>query len=238
MRTITRKDYEFQQRERYILSVARELLKQYGYTGLTIERVAEASEYSRPTIYQHFSSKEEVIMGIAIESAQERAEAFAMVRDFDARPREKLYLMGYLLSKLYPQHLESEIVFYVTDVRGRTSPARQRVLAEREHEAFQIAVDVINEAANKGDFSMPPNMRAENIAFILWSLYLGGFAISNLSKAGLPLENFAIDKYIGSVNFGGDLILDALNWRPLSHEWDYPSTLERAKRELFPKELR
>jgi len=34
-----------------------------------------------------------------------------------------------------------------------------------------------------------------------------------------------------------NLLLDGLNWHPLSNEFDYQSTLKRVAEEIFPEEL-
>ena len=59
--TVTRKQREIAQREDLILETARKMLLERGYLGLTMDRIAEEIEYSKGTVYQHFSSKEDLI---------------------------------------------------------------------------------------------------------------------------------------------------------------------------------
>ena len=51
-----------------MLETARRLLLEIGYNGLTMERIAEAAEYSKGTIYNHFPCKEEIIAELAARS--------------------------------------------------------------------------------------------------------------------------------------------------------------------------
>jgi AcrR family transcriptional regulator len=63
------KKREIQERPGLILRVARQLMNEDGYADLTIENIAKVMNCSRPPIYEHFSSREDVVMGIAIEDA-------------------------------------------------------------------------------------------------------------------------------------------------------------------------
>ena len=69
MGTLTRKQREIAEREQLILGIAAEMLVERGYLGLTMDRIAAATEYSKGTIYQHFPNKEEIVAALATESA-------------------------------------------------------------------------------------------------------------------------------------------------------------------------
>ena len=47
-----------------ILEAADVLFKKQGYEKTTIEQIAKESEYSKPTLYAYFASKEEIFAGI------------------------------------------------------------------------------------------------------------------------------------------------------------------------------
>jgi len=53
---LSRKQREIATREQLILDTAQNILHEQGYSHLTMERIAEATEYSKGTIYYHFSS--------------------------------------------------------------------------------------------------------------------------------------------------------------------------------------
>ena len=56
MATSARKQREVKERERHLLDVARGMLIAQGYSGLSMDRLAEATEFSKGTIYQHFAA--------------------------------------------------------------------------------------------------------------------------------------------------------------------------------------
>ena len=71
MQTLTPKKREILERESRILEVARPMVVREGYHGLNMDRIAEEVRYSKGTIYNHFSCKEEIIIaanGNAIET--------------------------------------------------------------------------------------------------------------------------------------------------------------------------
>ncbi|MBL4608093.1 MAG: helix-turn-helix transcriptional regulator [Pseudomonadales bacterium] len=45
-----------------------------GYRSLTMARIAELTEYSKVTIYQHFSCKEEIVQRLAAKSTETLVE--------------------------------------------------------------------------------------------------------------------------------------------------------------------
>ncbi|MDH4361855.1 MAG: TetR/AcrR family transcriptional regulator, partial [Nitrospirota bacterium] len=57
-----RKKREYTQRESLIIDAARKLLLDRGYLDLNMDQIADVTEYSKGTIYQHFSCKEEILV--------------------------------------------------------------------------------------------------------------------------------------------------------------------------------
>jgi len=86
MSTLTRKQREIQQREEMLLDVARKMLIEQGYAGLSMDRIAESTEYSKGVIYQHFSSKEDLVTAMAVQSLSRRVEYFARAASFKENP--------------------------------------------------------------------------------------------------------------------------------------------------------
>src|SRR5579862_9671726 len=59
------KERQWQLRQDAILDAACELLRTKGFNAMTLEDVTEAIGISRPTLYQHFKSKEDILMHIS-----------------------------------------------------------------------------------------------------------------------------------------------------------------------------
>lgn len=65
-----RRDRERQELKQNILSAAREIAAHEGWQAVTIRKVAERIEYSPPTIYEHFGSKEAILQELIQEGFQ------------------------------------------------------------------------------------------------------------------------------------------------------------------------
>jgi len=61
-----RKLKERQGRDELILSVAKQLLVEQGMAGLSMQAIADQTDYSKGTIYQHYGCKEDVVAKLAI----------------------------------------------------------------------------------------------------------------------------------------------------------------------------
>ncbi|MFT5093045.1 MAG: AcrR family transcriptional regulator, partial [Porticoccaceae bacterium] len=72
MENLTRKQREIKEREDRILGLARTMLAEGGYLGLSMDAIAEQLEYSKGTIYNHFPCKEEIIISLAVETMDRR----------------------------------------------------------------------------------------------------------------------------------------------------------------------
>src|SRR4051812_34099941 len=107
MSTLTRKQREIQQRETLLLDVARTMLMEHGFAGLSMDRLAEATEYSKGTIYQHFSTKEDLVAALAVQSVKYRAELFDRANTLSGHPRERMFAIGVadeMFARLHPQY--------------------------------------------------------------------------------------------------------------------------------------
>ncbi len=62
------RDVERQRREKDILECAGKLLAERGYADLNMDDLAEAVGISKPTLYQHFKSKEDLVTQVVFQS--------------------------------------------------------------------------------------------------------------------------------------------------------------------------
>ena len=108
-----RKKREYAQREDLIIDTARKLLLDVGYLDLNMDRIAEVTEYSKGTIYQHFSCKEEILVAMLCESAEKAGKFLLRGSNFKGKPRERMAAMalGYdLFVGLNPDHFKAQLL--------------------------------------------------------------------------------------------------------------------------------
>jgi len=64
-----------------ILDAAVRMFSQYGYDGVSMQRIADAAGVSKANIYHHFTSKEALYLAIVRDSAQHLSEIVEMLAD-------------------------------------------------------------------------------------------------------------------------------------------------------------
>jgi AcrR family transcriptional regulator len=159
-RTIRREERISRQQEarrRDILAVARGLLSRDGISHFHMERVAEEGGYSRTSIYRYFSSKEDLVMDLAIESVELRVGLYRRAHTWNARPRERAVAFGEVTAMLYPRHVVPE-VYAVNAVRRASTPDRVDRFADLEREQNEIVMAVAREGVESGDWKLPADL--------------------------------------------------------------------------------
>jgi AcrR family transcriptional regulator len=222
-----------QARRQEILDVAREILSRDGISRFQMEVVAEEGGYSRTSIYRYFSSKEDLIADLAIESLELRIDLYRRVVRWDAKPREREVALGEVSTVLYPRHIAAEVFAATTAVHRGTTPERRRRMLELEREQEGLVLEVAREAVDGGDWELPADLTLEEALFGISAMTRGLF-----ERLRSPLPPHRIRDPRRLQRSMGSRLLDSLGWRPLSTEWDYAATMRRIHHELFPRELR
>ena len=237
MSTMTRKQKERQDRESRILEVSRPVVIKEGYHGLNMDRIADAVEYSKGTIYNHFSCKEEIILALAIETTERRTAMFHRAAAFQGRTRERMLAIGTaaeLFVRLFPDHFMLEQIIRSASVWEKTSESRRNVMRSCENRCMSTVGGVVRDAIASGDLDLPENVTPEDVVFGLWSISFGAFAIIVTSDQLLQLGiRDPYDAYRVNVT----KMIDGFGWGPLSDEHDYDQTLSRIQNEVFPDEF-
>jgi len=239
MGTLTRKQREIQQREAMLLDVARTLLMEYGFAGLSMDRLAEATEYSKGTIYQHFSTKEDLVAALAVQSLTRRSELFDRAGTFAGRPRERMFAIGVadeLFARLHPQYYQSEIIIRMAALQTRADAERCKLLCGRDQTCMKSVREVVAAGIAEGDLALPPPLSAEHVCFAIHSIALGTHL--NLYSYGSPVDATKLGPPESLVRDNVQILLDGFGWRPLTTEWDYGQTYRRLIDSLFADELR
>ena len=76
----TRRERERAQREKLIITAARELAEAEGWQAVTTRRLAERIEYSQPVLYSHFKGMDAIMAAVAVEGFTELADEVRAAR--------------------------------------------------------------------------------------------------------------------------------------------------------------
>jgi AcrR family transcriptional regulator len=230
------KQREIQQREKTIIEVARKLLLEHGYFALTMDRIVAHTEYSKGTLYQHFSSKEDVLAAIEAEADVVRSRFFDRAAKFKGNARERMTCLGYayeLYFSLYPGHFNSERIIEAPEVQEKISPKRRVSAKSQDEHCFKVMIEMISSAESEGKLRLPKALSAQALCFNLWSATSGAY--SKLA-AHFELPGMTQKELLLSVRHNTWLLLDGYRWKPLSTEFDYEKIIKRARKEIFPGE--
>lgn len=235
--TLTRKQREIKEREGRILQLAQRMIVHDGYHGLSMDRIAEALEYSKGTIYQHFSCKEEILMALVNQAMERRLDLFRRAATFQGRSRERITAIGVgaaLFFQLYPDHFHIEHTVRITSIKEKTSEQRRMCLERCEASCSEIVLGVINDAVAAGDLVIDGDFGVGQVGFGLWSLTFGGYSLAATSPS---LANLGIHDPILAIRNNCSRLLDGVGWKPLAKDLDLPNLIERIQRELFAPEI-
>ncbi|MCA9039927.1 MAG: TetR/AcrR family transcriptional regulator [Planctomycetaceae bacterium] len=227
-----RKEREWKEREARILEVARRLLMEHGYLGLKMDQIAAEMEYSKGTIYQHFSSKEDVIMELAAQTIEKRLELMARASEYKGRPRERIAALGVaveLFVRRFADYFRVEQIIRADSIREKAAQERQEKLTACELRCMGIVSGIVRDGIAAGDLTLPEFLTPEQLTFGMWSLSFGGSSIIVTGQLG----ELGVEEPFQAIINNIQMLLDGLNWKPLSYETDYPQTMERIAEEMF-----
>jgi AcrR family transcriptional regulator len=215
------------------------MLVEQGYAGLSMDRLAEATEYSKGTIYQHFSTKEDLITALAVESSEQRLTLMAKARTFRGRPRERILALGFadeLFVRLHPHYFRSELIIHMAGLESRASSGRREAMTRQDQCVAAWLKEIVQEAIEIGDLPGASLATAGEVAFSLFSMAIG----THLCVVNFPhvIEQLGVVSPQSTLRDRAQALLDGLGWHPLRSEWDYGLTHDLIVREVFAEECR
>ncbi|HSR49553.1 MAG TPA: TetR/AcrR family transcriptional regulator [Acidobacteriota bacterium] len=235
----TRKQKEIERREEMILETAREMLLKEGYVAMTMDRIAEAVDYSKGTVYQHFSCKEDILAELTVQAARRRTDLFEKAATFQGCPRERMTALGVateVFIQSYPDHFQSEQLILNSSLWCKTSSKRREQVHACISRILSIMSGIIRDAVSQGDLTIPKHTKVDEISFGLWGITVGCHSI--MMTPDLNLLSFGIDDPFAALRRNCNYLLDGLGWKPLFREADYKETYQRIYQEVFPHVIR
>lgn len=224
---------ELDDRESDFLRVARKLFLERGVDGLTMEQLAREAGFSKGIIYQHFSSREDVLAALCVQSDLFRLGLLEKAAMFKGSSRERALAVAkaeYLLYRLHPEYWLTEQLASMLSLTAKVSPARKTALDSASLRCADVALGVIRDAISCGDLDLPAGMNPEKLLLALLSQNIGIFLVnrhSTLAKSwevDLPVTQEQLLHYT----------CDGFGWKPFTCDWDYAATVQRIWREVFP----
>jgi AcrR family transcriptional regulator len=162
-----------------ILDVALDLFTDQGFDGTSMREIAERLHISKPAIYYHFASKEEILMALHMRLHEFGKTALARL----AGETVTLQLWGSLVNELLDQMLAQRKIFLM---HARNQAALEK-LHRKDHDAEH---DDIQQRFRQAlaDQALPLRDRvrmAASLGTVFGGLLMAGDAFDNVSSAEL-----------------------------------------------------
>ncbi len=236
MNTLSRKQREIAERHALLLDIGRRLIETEGYRNLGMERIAEISEYSKGTVYQHFSCKEEILIQLCNHNSIGLKSMFERARAFEGSSREKMlaiFVAHELWAALNPNCLELHQTLCGGGTKEKVSNDSLELHNKLDFEIVGLVASIVEEAVEKKELHEGASLSAPELVFSLWSLCHGGLQLRSLD---LPLAKMGIKNPQAATLRAIESMLDGIGWHPLSTEHDYVAVVERIKSTVFAEE--
>ncbi|MGM0562903.1 MAG: TetR/AcrR family transcriptional regulator [Pseudomonadota bacterium] len=234
--TISRKQREILRRDQQILDAAGNILRREGFQALNMERIAQAIEYARGTVYQHYPNKEEIVAALCQRNMRVLTELLDRALQYAGQTRERMLavMLAYeLYWQLHPDDLDDFQILKSEAIRSKLSPGSQKSINETERYAINCIAALVREALKAGDLSLD-NTSPEELVFGLWAMAFG--AIS-LHSSDIPLTELGINNPMAVARSHAGKLLDGYNWKPTSDDWDYTGTANHILKTQFAPEM-
>ena len=165
-------------RER-ILDVALDLFTDQGFDGTSMREIAERLHISKPAIYYHFASKEEILMALHLRLHEFGKVALARL----AGQTVTLQLWGSLLNELLEQMLAQRKIFLMHERNQAALEKLHRKDHDAEHDDIQQR---FRQALTDPSLSLHDRVRmACSLGAVFGGLLMAGDAFDNVSNAEL-----------------------------------------------------
>ncbi|TXH73801.1 MAG: TetR/AcrR family transcriptional regulator [Lysobacteraceae bacterium] len=223
-------------REALFLDTAQMLIQRDGLLALQMSRVAEASDYAIGTLYQHFSSKEDLLVALATRNCLNRVDLFERAARWPGPSRERMVatvIADILIVRNQPEHFRLEQLVWTDVIWGAASPDARRKSLEAGAPLSQIVDSIVRDAISAGDLPSDFGLSLRAVTIGPWSLSLGMHTLTHaegLLEAHIPDDPYRL--LIKHLHY----LLNGYGWRPLFDPADaqaIDALTERLCRDVF-----
>jgi len=199
-------------------------------------RLAEECDYATGTLYQHFGSKEDLVVALLTDRVQQRAGLFRRAAEWDARPRDRMFAIAAaetLFVQRNPEYFRIAQLALTQVVWSAASVERRHEYLAKMKPIGDIVLGIVRDAMDAGDLELAGGATVEEAALGVWTLVCG---THNLVHAEGFLESFEVREPYRLMGRNIHRLLNGLNWRPLFDVTDaraYDEYLQRLSAELF-----
>lgn len=233
----TKRQQAIADREQELLVLAEHIILEQGISNLTMDKLVAASDYSKGTVYNHFSSKEDLFCALCVKCIKLLLTRFSKISQFEGNSREKVLACHYA----YRLHVLMNPTLFAITILSQSPAVQEKCSKERldEHrkldqQATAIIDELHKEAVDQGDLRVSIGVSVNSLVFASWAM---SFGTNSLLAVATNLETIQRLEMDNTLLVNVSLLMDGMGWQPLSTEFDYQQTWQRIGREIFADEL-
>lgn len=223
-------------REARLLELAERIMQRDGFSGLTMDKLVSACDYSKGTVYNHFNSKEDLLCALCIKGMRLTLDLFQQAAEFEGNSREKILAIHFayhLHALACPTLFLCVLTSQTPAVREKADPQRLALQQALDTEMTQHCDAMFEMARRAGD--VPASQQVQSMTFASWAMAFGSNALMTLAAEVQGVQRMAgSEVLLTNVN----LLMDGMQWQPLSRDFDYAATWHRIGETLFAAEIR
>ncbi|GGD65405.1 TetR/AcrR family transcriptional regulator [Lacimicrobium alkaliphilum] len=227
----------FAEREQELLSLAEGLMDKLGFAALTMDKLVAACDYSKGTVYNHFSSKEDLLCALCTRSMETELALFERAMTFNGCNREKLLAVCFayrLHALLNPTQFYCVLSAKTPAVMEKASAARLEHQQLLEQALGEVGDKIFEQAMSNAELPQSEQRAASQLTFAAWALMFGSNALFSAASEAQMLQQLDAEQ---SILLNINLLLDGMQFSPLSSEHDYAQSWQRISDQIFAEEV-
>lgn len=188
---INRRARERAQRAGDILAAARRVFLEHGYAGATMDDVARAAEFSKPTLYQYFENKDALFFSLTMPVVTELGAALddARQRAAQGRFRTGRELVAALFGAMQRAHAVDPVglrllqLVQQADLLGQMSEGVQAELDRLARKNFQRGRQLLELGMKQG---LLRRQDPRPLLDVAWGSFIGIVGLESIKQRGRP----------------------------------------------------
>jgi AcrR family transcriptional regulator len=225
-------------REQEILNCAKDMIRNEGEASLTIDKLVKKLPYSKGTVYNHFTSKEDIILALSNLHMTQIASVFTRALTFNGNSREQalaVHVGSLLNAQANPQDFMIGVTVKTVACISKASEFRRQQHQDMERAILSPVFAHVQACVDAGECVLPEGMQIEQFVFNCWSVDFGtqlllmGEHDSCTIRSNLNAETELVN--------GINLVHDGIFWQPLAKHFDWNKSVQRMKDEIFAPEM-
>lgn len=230
MGTSERKQREREEREHLFLDAAEKLIAEEGFLQLQMAKLAKACDYATGTLYQHFTSKEDLLMALMARQSALHMAMFECIEQWQAPSRQRIFAICVAeqdFNRRQANYVKLSQYVMTEAVWENASETRRQQLLQCGEPIGRIVSGIVQQAIDNGDLESKGASTME-LAYGTWALCQGSHTLDHTQ--GL-LEAFSIPRGPMTMYRNMNRLLNGMQWQPLL-DFDQPAVLQQLVQQI------